>query len=64
MILSYIGWIIAGAIVCVIVIALIIASIMCPPEFFKPPKEPKPPEPAPPPEGVDDLKEYRPNHWR
>jgi len=64
MVLSYIGWIIAGTILSVVVIALIVARIMCPPEFFQPPKEPEPPKPAPPPDGVDDLEEFRPNQWR
>ncbi len=64
MILTYIGWVIAGTIATVVIISLIIARIMYPPEFFEPLKEPEPLEPSPPPEGVDDLKEYRPNHWR
>ncbi len=66
MTLTFIGWIIAGTILSVVVIALLISRIMCPPEFFQPPKAPGPIEtkPSPPPDGVDDLEEYRPNHWR
>ena len=38
MTLSAIGWIIFGAILSVVIIALVIARIMCPPEFYQPPK--------------------------
>lgn len=64
MALQWIGIVLLGTIITVVVISVVLSRMMFPPELFKPPEPPPPPEPDPPPEGVVDLEEYRRGHWK
>lgn len=64
MTLGIIGWIVLGTIATVIVMAIVISRMMCPPDLFEAPQDPPPPKPNPPKRGAVDLEEVSKGHWK